>query len=44
MKTVIHEMTNIVYGINRRLDTTEEKVLNLIHQDRNYSNRRTEAD
>ena len=37
-------MKKSLYGINSRLDTAEEKVLNLKHQERNYSNRRTEAD
>lgn len=37
MKTSLH-------GINSILDIAEEKTMNLKHQNRNYSNRRTEAD
>ena len=44
MKNIISKMKKSLYGINSRLDTAKEKVLNLKHQERNYSNRRTEAD
>ena len=33
-------MKNSLYGISSRLDTAQEKVLNLKHQNRNYSNRK----
>lgn len=36
-------MKNSLYGISR-LDIAQEKVLNLKHQNSNYSNRKTEED